>query len=118
MENKFAPMNTEVVFVKTDPDILKKMFARLSKDGCDGCRHPYTELSQVKSLMRYNVWTIDQFCDVSGLSVSTITNMARPNFIGNKIDTKLDVCYPFPDSNGKGPKFIIRNEKSEKYIKV
>lgn len=118
MEEEFGLINTEVVFVKTDPEIIKKLFARLSTEECKDCKSPYKDEKQVKALMRYNVWTVKQFSDVSGLDVSTITNLARPAFIGNKIGTKLDLCFPYPDSDGRGPKFIFRNEKSERYIKL
>ncbi len=123
MEEEFGVINIEVAFVKTDPEIIKKLFARLNKEGIENkARNPYQEEKQVKALMRYNLWTVDQFCDVSGLSVSTVTNLARPSFIGNKLGdklgTKINTCYPFPDSDGRGPKFIVRNEKSEKYIKL
>lgn len=118
MENELTPLNVEVALVKTDSEIIKKLFTRLKTEDCNGCRNPYTEEHQVKMLMRYNVWTVDQFCDVSGLAVSSITNLARPVFVDGKLTVKLNVCYPFPDSDGTGPKFIVRNEKSEKYIKL
>jgi hypothetical protein len=118
MENKFGPIKVQVALTKTDPEIIKKLYKRLSAETCNGCRNPYKDEAQVKELMRYNVWTVDQFMDVSGFSVSTITNMARPAFIGNELGTKLDYCFPWPDKNGRGPKFIVRNEKAERYIKV
>ena len=118
MEEEITPLNVQVAFVKTDPEIIKKLFTRLSTEGCDGCDNPYKEEQQVKILMRYNVWTVDQFKDVSGLAVSSITNLARPSFMGEKLVVKLNVCFPFPDSDGRGPKFVVRNEKSEKYIKL
>jgi hypothetical protein len=118
MEEPVEIIPVTVALIKTDPEILEKLFARLSKDSCNGCQNPYTDEKQVKQLMRYNIWTVDQFADVSGFSVSTITNMARPGFIGNKIGCKLDACFPFPDSDGRGPKFILRNQKSEQYIKL
>lgn len=118
MENKFGPLNVTLLLVKTDPEIINKLFERLKVEGCNGCKNPYREIPQVKALMRYNVWTVDQFCDVSGLSVSTITNLTRPFVVGENLITKLDYCFPCPDSNGRGPKFIVRNKKSEPYIKL
>lgn len=118
MEEEFAPLNIQVAFVKTDPELIKKLLARLSAKDCDGCINPYKDEHQVKMLMRYNVWTIAQFCDVSGLAVSSVTNLARPTFSQGKLSVKLNVCYPFPDSDGNGPKFVVRNKKSENYIKV
>jgi hypothetical protein len=115
MEEEFGLVNIEVAFVKTDPEMIKKLFARLNKEKAE----EYKEEKQVKSLMRYNVWTIKQFSDVSGLAVSTITNLARPYYNDEKeLNTRLDYCYPYPDSGGAGPKFVVRNEKSEKYIKL
>jgi hypothetical protein len=118
MEEELAPLNIQVAFVKTDPELIKKLFARLSTEECEGCESPYKNEQQVKTLMRYNVWTVDQFSDVSGLAVSSITNLARPQFVGDKLCVKLNVCFPFPDSDGRGPKFIVRNAKSEKYLKA
>lgn len=119
MEEECGLVNIEVVFVKTDPEIIKKLFLRL-KEETKETKYPYTEESQVRTLMRYNVWSIDQFCDVSGLKVSSVNNLARPTFSfnDNKLSSKLNYCFPHPDSGGKGTKFIVRNEKSEAYIKV
>jgi hypothetical protein len=118
MEEEIGLVSVTVVPIKVDPDILDKLFTRLNAEKKEGCTNPYQNKTQVKTLMRHNIWTVDQFADISGFSVSTITNMARPGFIGNKLGSKLDVCFPFPDSGGRGPKFILRNEKSEKYIKL
>lgn len=112
-------INVEVALVKTEPEILKKLFARFQSERESGKENPYIDEKSIKILMRYNVWTVDQFCDVSGRNVSTITNLTRPSLEkGSDIVIKLDTCYPFPDSGGKGPKFVVRNQKSEKYIKV
>ncbi len=118
MEEESGILTVEVGLVKTDPEVINKLFERLKAETPDDCRNPYLDIKQVKTLMRYNMWTVDQFVDVTGMNVSTITNLSRPTFIGNKMGVKLDTCYPFPDSDGRGPKFIVRNEKSEKYIKL
>lgn len=118
MEEESGILNVEVGLVKTDPEVINKLFERLKVEKGSDCMNPYTDIKQVKTLMRHNMWTVDQFIDVSGLNVSTITNLARPTFIGNKMGVKLDTCYPYPDSDGRGPKFIVRNEKSEHYIKL
>ena len=107
--------NIEVGFVKTDPELIKKLFARLkSKKG----KRAYTDEKQIKTLMRYNVWDVNQFSDVSGLDISTINNLTRPQVVEDRIVFKLNSCFPFPSSRGRGSKFIVRNEKSEMYIKV
>jgi len=118
MEEEFDLANIEIALVKTEPEVIRRLFARLSSEANNGCKNPYKEEKQVRKLMRYNVWTIDQFCDISGFRVGKISNLSRPNFDGTKYVSELDICYPFPESTGKGPKFIIRNEKSEKYIKL
>ena len=78
------------------------------------------EISQdkVRCMMRYNMFTINQFSNLTGLSVSHVLNKTRPSVIDGKIDTELNFCYPFQDSMNEGPKFILRDKKSEKYINV
>lgn len=119
MEEECGLLNIELGLVKTDPELIKKLFARLSKETKE-LRNPYINESQVRVLMRYNVWTIDQFCDISGLKVSSVNNLARPTYsVGQeKLTSKLNYCFPCPDSGGRGPKYIVRNEKSEKYVKI
>ena len=119
MEEETGQIVIEIKLVKTDPKIIQKVFARL-KEETKKRKHPYIDENQVKTLMRYNIWTIDQFCDVSGLKVSSVNNLARPTFSFNekKFNSKLNYCFPLPDSDGNGPKFIVRNIKSESYIKL
>lgn len=69
-------------------------------------------------LLRYNVFTIGRFALLSGLSVTTVCQKSSPSLINGSIDVELDFCYPFSDSENEGPKFIVRNEKSEKYLKI
>jgi hypothetical protein len=121
-EQRKGILNVEVAFVKTDPLLLKKLYERINFEaGYEETEEKWMTEVEVRNLMRYNVWTVEQFGNVSGLSVSTITNLTRPFFIGENsdaVDVKLDICFPFSDAEGKGPKFIVRNQKSEKYIKV
>ena len=72
----------------------------------------------VREMMRYNVFTINQFSFLARLSVSHVLNKTRPSVIDGAISTELDYCYPFSDPDGTGPKFIVRNSKSEKYLKA
>ena len=112
-------VEVEIGAVKTESALIKKLFARLSTEDCKGCKNPYINEKQVKALMRYNIWTIKQFSDVSGLTISGVNNLLRPRIVGGKlVNAKMDVCFPCPDSDGHGPKFIVRNERSERYIKV
>jgi len=99
--------NIECKFVKTDPALI---------DSLAEARKITPEL--VKKCTRYNVFTVQQFSTLTGLDVSTIHNLTRPSVIGEEVGTKLNYCYPFPDNDGRGPKFIIRDEKSEKYLKA
>lgn len=75
-------------------------------------------VERVKSMMRYNMFTINQFANLSGLSVSNVLNKTRPAVIEGKIGTELNFCYPFQDNINDGPKFILRDEKSEKFLKA
>ena len=97
----------EIVFVKTDPEIIKALSTKHSVDE-----------KMVKRMMRYNVWTMKQFAELAGLDISTVTNLTRPTVIDNTIGVKLEYCYPLADITGDGPKCILRNEKSEKYLRV
>jgi hypothetical protein len=92
---------------KTDPELIKVLS---HKTGIDAV--------MVKEMLLYNVFTVSQFAQISGLAVSTITNKTRPLMIDGKYDTELDYCYLHPDKEGDGPKFIVRNKKSEKYLTV
>lgn len=98
--------NIECRFVKTDTEIIE----RISKERS-------MSAEKAKKYLRYNIFTMQQFSDLTGLSLSTIHNHCRPAIIFGEVGTKLDFCYPFPDSEGTGPKFILRNEKSEKYLR-
>lgn len=121
-EQRKGILNINVAFVKKDPVLNKKLYERINFEaGYEESEEKWMTEAEVENLMRYNVWTVDQFCNVSGLSVSTITNLTRPFFIkedSDEVDVKLDICFPFSDAEGKGPKFIVRNAKSEKYIKA
>ena len=71
---------------------------------------------RIKSKMKYNMFTINQFADITGLSVSNILNKTRSSVINGVINTELNFCYPFSDENNEGPKFIVRDAKAEEYI--
>ncbi len=109
MEEKIIGLlETTVNLVKRDPE----MEARLIRERTI----PEDKADKVRSMLRYNHWTVQQFSDISGLAVSTITNLTRPIYKDGKLVTSLDFAYPFADLEGDGPKFIVRNEKSEKYL--
>ena len=111
MEEKFGlVLGIECRFVKTDPEIIEAIAKRIGKPD-----------TRVKSMMRYNVFTIGQYSCLSGLAVSTILNKTRPSITDKATGswgTELDYCFPFQDCSDNGPKFILRNEKAEKYLKA
>lgn len=73
----------------------------------------------IEEMLWYNIFTIRQFSSLTNLSISTITNKTRPYYSkGSILCPELDVAYPYTDLKGNGPKFIVRNERAEKYLKV
>lgn len=98
---------TECKFSKTDPQIIEKI---ATERGIDP--------EKIKKMMRYNMFTMQQFADLTGMALHSIHGLARPGFAGGKVvEPKINFCYPFPDQTGIGPKFIVRDEKSEVYLK-
>lgn len=112
METETIPglLNIEISLVKRDIELEQKLIGKLQLDE--------VLVPKLKKVMRYNVWTINQFSDISGLAVSTINNLTRPMFdkVSGKMTTGLDFCYPQEYFGGMGTKMIVRNEKSEKYL--
>ena len=110
MEDKFGLITgIECKYVKTDSEIIDAIAKRT---GIDPLR--------VKSMMRYNIFSVLQYSELSGLAVSSILNKTRPSIVDKRTGawgTELDYCFPFQDCNDNGPKFILRNEKAEKYLK-
>jgi hypothetical protein len=109
MENKKFGLipGIECKFVKTDPSIIEALAKKTE-----------TPIEQIKCMMRYNMFTVNQFSQLACMPISTVTNKTRPAFKEGEIDTELDWCFPFQDKENEGPKFILRNEKSEKYLRV
>lgn len=96
----------EMKLVKTDPALVEKI---AKKRGLDP--------EYVKDIMRHNRFTFNQFTDLTGRSIHTITNYTRQiEMIADKPSTRLQYCRPYRDVNGLGPKFIARNENSEKFL--
>ena len=109
MEDEILGLITgvECKFVKTDPLLIEELAKE--KNLSEG---------MVKIWMRYNIFTVKQFSDLSGLTVGAVTNLTRPSLNGTQVVApKINFCYPFPDHDGNGPKYIFRNEASEKYFK-
>ena len=96
----------EIALVKTDPELIDKIVAARTRLNPD----------KVKFRMRYNCWTVEQFAQLCDRAVPTITEKTlRPMLVDGKVEAHLDHCYPFPGGN-VGPKFVVRNEKSMKYL--
>lgn len=106
MSEKHGLLKTEIRLVKKDEELANRILASLAMGEGD-------DQENITEILRYNMWTIQQFADITSLAQSTIANKCRPSFREGNIVTELDHCYPFADLNGMGPKFIVRNEKSE-----
>jgi hypothetical protein len=67
---------------------------------------------RVRNMLLYNMLTVKQVCDLTGLNITTISNKTRPKYNNEgELVTELDFCHAFTDITGSGPKFILRNEK-------
>jgi hypothetical protein len=75
-------------------------------------------VDEIKSMMRYNMFTIGQFSKLTKLNISTIHNKTRQVLENGVYNTELDFTYPFSEPGNMGPKFIIRNAKSEAVLKA
>jgi len=111
MEEKYGLITgVECKFVKTDPELIDIINTRT---GIDKMR--------IRRMVRYNIFTVNQFSSLTGLAVSTIRNLIRP-CVNDKVsggwDTKLDYCHPYQSEKEQGPLFILRNVKAEKYLKA
>ena len=82
---------TKCLLRKADPEIVVTLSEKREIDP-----------SLVKEMMGYNLFTVNQFANLSGLSVSAIHNKMRPILIGDTWSTELDFCYPFRDKDGDG----------------
>ena len=108
MEEKYGLIKgIECNLVKSNPELIESMSKRTGIDE-----------ERMKAMLRYNVFTISQFAELTQLAVSSITNKTRPLMVDGKYDTELNYCYLFQGSKSDGPKFVVRDEKTEKYIKV
>lgn len=105
MSEKHGLIKTAIRLVKKDEELVDRIMKEQNL--------PNGERETITEILRYNVWTVNQFSDLTGYKESTITNKTRPSYKDGKIVTELDFCYPFADIMGNGPKFIVRNEKSE-----
>lgn len=97
----------EIRLVKFDESLYNKIIETrniLSED----------DRAVVREALRYNVFSITAFSDISGIPKSTITSKMRPSLdASGEIYTELDYTYLFSGLHNNGFKFIVRNEKSE-----
>ena len=108
MEEKLGLINgIECKFVKTDPSLIESL-----------AKSTGMTTDMIKGMMRYNIFTVNQFSQLTGKAISTITNLTRPIYREGALVTDLDFCFPFADNVNEGPKFVIRNEKAEKYLQA
>jgi hypothetical protein len=105
MSEKHGLIKTTIRLIKKDEELMDRII--LDRDIVEA------KVETLLDILRHNVWTIQQFADITGLAQSTIANKCRPQYKNGEIGTELDHCYPFADLEGLGPKFIVRNEKSE-----
>ena len=108
-EKELTPGLTEGIqcqFTKTDQALIDKIASdrKIAPD-------------KAKRMLRYNIFTVLQFTDLTGLTISGVAHLMRPSFKNGKlVAPAINHCYPFADKNGSGPKFVVRDEKSEKYL--
>lgn len=107
MNDKIGLMKKEIRLVKKDDELINRVVA---SNGI------FKDPKEVAQMLRYNVFTVKQFSDLTGLAQSTILNKCRPIYREGNLVTDLDFCHPFADLDGMGPKFIIRNDKSESLL--
>lgn len=73
---------------------------------------------KIKDALRYNVFSLSMFSDMSGLAKSSISNKMRVlQDTAGEFYTDLDYTYMFSGIKSLGFKFVLRNEKSERVLK-
>jgi len=99
----------EIKLCKVDEDLVEKIMKKRE--------FPEEKREIVRNMLRYNCWTFRQFSDLTGLNLSTIQffTLMKYNKQGELV-SNLDICYPFQGIDDDGPKFIVRNEKSMRYL--
>ncbi len=69
----------------------------------------------------YDFISVEMFCERSGVSRQTVYDLTR-QLIKDGKETKLDICYPLPNSKSPEDKetgivCIPLNDKAKKYLK-
>jgi len=74
--------------------------------------------AKVKEALRYNIFSLNMFSDMSGLAKSSISNKMRVlQDTAGDFYTELDYAYMFSGIKSTGFKFVLRNDKSERVLK-
>lgn len=108
MTEKIGLIKETIRLVKKDDELVDRILKarELSK----------TTGEAIAEILRYNIWTMNQFSDLTGFAISTISNLCRPAYKNGELISDLDFCYPFMNIETMGPKFIVRNKKSEAFL--
>jgi len=91
---------------KTDPKLIEEI---AKKRGI--------LLGVVKDMMRNNRWTVQQYADLISKTTQYVNFLLKPKVENYGIETKLNRCFPYPHAKNNGPKFVVRDEKSEKFLR-
>jgi len=78
--------------------------------------HRKLDKKDVIKMLRYNAWTFRQYSELTGFREGSISNKGRPKFVGGEWVSDIDIVFPFPSMHSSGPRFVVNNEKSRKYI--
>lgn len=98
-------VNIKPLLCKTDPKLIEEI---ASKRGM--------LLGTVIKMMSNNRWTILQYSELVNKTTQYIHFLLKPEVTDYGIKTKLNHCFPYPTANNNGPKFVVRDEKSEKFL--
>jgi len=96
----------EVGLKKVDPEFVSRI------------AHKHNiEPEKAHKMMRHSCWTVKQFADLTGKTISTINRELNYGSVkGGTMTPNLNICYPFEDKDGNGPKFVLRDKKSEEFL--
>ena len=107
MEEKFGLIRgVKCQFKKTDQEVIDVISAKTG-----------IKPEDIRDMMLYNMFTVGQFSKLSGLTVSVVHNKTRPVLVDGNYTTELNFCFPFSEPDNEGPKFIIRDSKSDNFLK-
>ena len=97
----------ECTFVKTEQKLIDSLSVKTG-----------FSTDEIKGMLRYNMFTVSQFAKLARLSISTVHNKTRQVLKDGVYSTELDFTHPFSEPGNEGPRFIVRNVKSEAILKA